>query len=159
MKVHELFESEERSILSVMGEQPDNVTGSFSCSLKDLTSLKGCPSYVSGDFFCSHNRLKNLEGCPTYVGAMFVCDSNQIESLHNIHRHIKYIGNEIDLSRNPLKSHVLGLLLIKGLKMVFLDTAKGKLEDILNKHLQGDRDVFACQEELIEAGFEDYAQL
>ena len=52
---------------------------------------------------------------------------------------------------------LLGLLLIDGLQKVFLDNMKVRV--IINKHLKGDRDVFACQEELIEAGFEDFAQL
>ena len=32
-------------------------------------------------------------------------------------------------------------------------------EQILNKYIQGNKDVFACQEELIEGGFEEYARL
>ena len=30
---------------------------------------------------------------------------------------------------------------------------------IINDHLKKDRDIFACQEELINAGFEEYAKL
>lgn len=33
------------------------------------------------------------------------------------------------------------------------------VQNIINKHLKGDRDVFACQEELIEAGYDEFAQL
>ena len=47
--------------------------------------------------------------------------------------------------------------MIDGLKFVGLDNEK--VENIINKHLKGERDVFACQEELIEAGYEEYAQL
>ena len=33
------------------------------------------------------------------------------------------------------------------------------VEKIINKHLKNGRDIFACQEELIENGFEAFAQL
>ena len=67
------------------------------------------------------------------------------------------MGGKADFEKNPITSCVLGLLLIDGLRGVWFDN--GKLEIIMNKHLAGDRDVFACQEELIEAGFDEYAQL
>jgi hypothetical protein len=179
MKVHELFEAKERSILSVMGKQPEHVDGDFYCSDNKLTSLEGAPSSVGGNFFCSDNKLTSLErapssvggtffcsdnkltsleGAPSSVGGDFFCTANKLTSLHNIHKQIKHIGSEhADFNNNPIKSHVLGLLLIDGLKYVFLDNKK--VEEIITKHLLGERDVFACQEELIEAGLEDFAQL
>jgi hypothetical protein len=55
---------------------------------------------------------------------------------------------------------VLGLLLIDGLKAAFFSQGwNDELQTIINKHLAGERDVFACQEELIENGLEDFAQL
>ena len=157
MKVHELFEEEERSILSVMGKQPMHFNGHFSCSNKKLTSLKGAPSSVSGYFSCYSNNLTSLEGAPSSVGGHFVCSRNKLTSLHNIHKQIKHIGLYAYFECNPITSCVLGLLLIDGLEKVYLDT--NGVEDIINKHLKGERDVFACQEELIEAGFDEFAQL
>ena len=136
MKLHELFEDQERSVLSVMGKQPEHVNGSF---------------------FCSYNKLTSLEGAPSSVGGNLSCFNNKLTSLHNIHKQIKYIGGIATFNDNPIISHVLGLLLIDGLKEVFLDNKKVRV--ILNKHLEGDRDVFACQEELIENGYEEFAQL
>jgi hypothetical protein len=156
MKLQELFE-EERSVLSVCGRFPRVFTGIFVANNIELTSLKGSPEEIIGDFDCSANYLTSLEGAPSSIGGNFVCDYNAITSLHNIHKQIKYIGGYANFEYNPIKSHVLGLLLIKGLKYVYL--TNGKVADIIDKHLSGDRDVFACQEELIEAGFEDYAQL
>ena len=125
------------SILSVMGKQPEHIDGHFSCSDKKITSLEGAPSSI-GDSFYAYN--------------------NNLTSLHNIHKQIKHIGGFANFRyNNPITSHVLGLLLIDGLTDVFLENKK--VQNILNKHLKGDRDVFACQEELIEAGFEDFAQL
>ena len=67
------------------------------------------------------------------------------------------MGGILYLKNNPVKSHVLGVLLIEGCKGITLDNDIVHL--IINKHLEGERDVFACQEELIEKGFEEYAQL
>ncbi len=221
MNLHELFEDEERSVLSVKGKQPEHLDSHFSCSnnkltsleeapssvggdfscyknkltsLEDgapssvngdfycynntLTSLEGAPSSVGGDFFCSENNLTSLEGAPSSVGGSFYCSDNNLTSLegapssvngdfycynntltslHHIHKQIKHIGGNANFENNQIVSHVLGLLLIDGLKEVYLDNRK--VQNIINKHLKGDRDVFACQDELIENGLDDYARL
>ncbi len=41
MKVSELFEETERSVTSVMGEQPEHNTRDFLCDNNKLTSLEG----------------------------------------------------------------------------------------------------------------------
>ncbi len=136
MKVAELFENYERSILSVFCKQLDKVSKSINYEGYRLDSLEGAPSSIGGNLYCSINNFT---------------------SLHNIHKIIKHIGGHADFRYNPITSHVLGLLLIDGLLFVMLGNEK--VEDIINKHLEGDRDVFACQEELIEAGYEEFAQL
>lgn len=136
MKLAELFEEEERSILSVLGKQPTRLDIGFNCSCNDLTSLEGVPSYIVGGLWCSANKFT---------------------SLHNIHKQIKHISTIADFSANPITSHVLGLLLIDGLTKVWLENKQ--VQNIIDKHLKGERDVFACQEELIEAGFEEFAKL
>ena len=177
MKVHELFEDEEISILSVKGVLPDYFNGTIFASDLNLTSLEGSPSIidtlycdnnqlgslkggpttVKNNFVCENNKLTSLEGAPSSVGGYFACFENKLTSLHNIHKQIKHIGLYAYFECNPITSCVLGLLLIDGLEKVYLDT--NGVEDIINKHLKGDRDVFACQEELIEAGYEEFAQL
>lgn len=157
MKVHELFEDEERSVLSEIGKQPDHFEGNFACSRNKLTSLEGSPSSIGGSFYCNNNHLTSLEGAPPSVGKNFNGSTNRFTSLHNIHKHIKKIGAVADFQGNPIKSHVLGLLLIDGIDLVFLDNHE--VRNIINKHLKNGRDVFACQEELIEAGLEEFAQL
>ena len=59
-------------------------------------------------------------------------------------------------TNNPIESHVLGLLKIKGLQEVRLDDIQ--LTKIINKYLPLG-DLLDCQEELIEAGYEEFAQL
>ena len=160
MKLHELFEAEERSvksILSILGKQPKKIKRDFICSSMRLTSLEGSPKEVGGAFLCSSNKLTSLEGISPIIRLQLSCIANKLTSLHNIHKQIKHIGGRANFTFNPIKSHVLGLLLIDGLKNVLFSNKK--VEAIINKHLAADRDVFACQEELIEAGLEEFAQL
>ena len=136
MKVKELFEAKERSILSVMGKQEDQYPGYFSCADNKLTSLEGAPSVVNNDFSCSYNNLTSLAG---------------------IHKIIKEIHGCADFNGNLIKSNVLGLMRIKGLTRVILDNKQ--VQNILNKYLRGDRDIIKCQSELLDAGLEEYAKL
>ena len=143
--------------LTSLEGSPKHVSDDFTCFSNNLKSLKGGPEYVGGDFYCYHNGLTSLEGAPSWVDGIFNCRDNNLTSLHNIHKHIKHIGGMLYASRNPIKSHVLGVVLIDGIKNIWIDNKK--VQDIINKHLDGDKDVFACQEELIENGYEDYAKL
>ena len=179
MKLKELFEAKaERSILSVMGKQEDQYPGyfycagnkltslqgapqvvndSFYCAHNNLTSLEGAPSAVKGNFSCSNNKLTSLEGAPSVVKGDFSCFYNNLTSLAGIHKIIKEIHGCADFEKNPIKSSVLGLMRIKGLTKVYLDNKQ--VEDILNKYLEGDRDIIKCQSELLDAGLEEYAKL
>ena len=178
MKLKELYEQEERSVLSVKGKQPNTFTGEFICAGRKLTSLEGSPRVVSGIFKCYDNKLKSLVGGPVKVGSDYTCALNKLESLEgvaeiigrnfnchtnklkdlkDIHKKIKFVGCFIQCENNPIKSHVVGLLLIDGLKEVLLDNKK--VQDIINKHLSTDRDVLDCIDELIEAGYPEFAQL
>ena len=107
MKVHELLEAEERSVLSVMGKQPDHVSDGFDCSDNELTSLEGAPSFVGSDYYCHNNDLTSLKGGPTSIGNSFYAYDNNLTSLHNIHKQIKHIGGYVCFENNPIKSHVL----------------------------------------------------
>jgi hypothetical protein len=56
----------------------NKVTGYFSCSSNNLTSLKGSPKWVGGYFSCSCNQLTSLEFSPDYVGGSFFCMGNKL---------------------------------------------------------------------------------
>ena len=187
MKLSELFESPERSFRYVCGKVDDPFTSDLGCAYKKLTSLEGCPSLILGAFTCYDNHLETLKGGPSkvtdyytcsrnylsdldgvasHIGEAFDCSHNNLTSLHNIHKQIKHIGGSANFIHNPIKSHVLGLLLIDGLEEVSFESfsissnaTRHKMNHIINKHLKNGRDVFACQEELIEAGLDEYAQL
>jgi hypothetical protein len=200
MKLKELFETAEKSFLSVYGEQPDpghgdfvinnlrltslagmpkvlhggvscgtnnletlygapeKVSDKFSCRHNKLTSLKGAPKSVGGYFNCEDNLISSLEGAPNTIAGVFYCSGNKLTSLKGIHKQIKYIGDFATFDGNPIKSHMLGLLKIDGLRHIYYIDNK-PVQNIINKHLKGDKDIFACQEELIEAGFPEFAQL
>lgn len=71
-------------------------------------------------------------------------------------------GSEIYCDNCPIESNVLGLILIKNLEKFSFEDFKGEVhpvQNIINKHLKGSRDVLECQEELIENGYKQYAKL
>ena len=61
---------------------------------------------------------------------------------------------------NSIVSHVIGILLVKGCKKIELDNKE--VEKILNKYLPNTScmlSVLECQSELLDAGYEEYAEL
>ena len=80
----------------------------------------------------------------------------KITSLKNIHKLIHEVHGTFYFDTYNVRSHVLGLLKMKYLKEV--DCNKNALSNILNKYLP-EGDLFDCQNELSDAGFEEYAQL
>jgi hypothetical protein len=141
---------------------PQIVKGYFWCSHNNLKSLQYCPQIVKGHFYCSYNKLQSLQYCPQIVKGDFKCSDNKLPSLQNIHKYCKQIDRELWAHSNPFKSHVLGVILIENIKRVGLSTKRSKLqkiENIINTHLETDRDVFLCQDTLIKAGYPEYAQL
>ena len=138
---------------------PQTVGRNFYCRNNQLESLKGCPQTVGGGFNCSYNKLKSLVGCPQTVGGGFNCSYNQLTSLSKIDLYIHEIYGEANFMNNPIKSNVLGLLKIRGLKKVEFDDFK--LEKIINKYLPNasTKDIDDCKLELIEAGLEEFAKL
>ena len=139
---------------------PTSIGHNFYYGNNGLTSLKGVPPNIAGDFDCSYNQLHSLQGAPTCVGGNFDCHGNKLTSLHDIHKLIKQINGTFWADENPIKSHVLGLLYIKGCKRVELYNKK--VEGILNRHLpntKGHSGLIKCQSELLDEGFAEYAQL
>ena len=136
----------------------------FSIASNSVKTLKGGPKKVKHVYkvisFSRRSPLTSYEGiaeeCITY--RLFVTN---IKSLHNIHKHIKKIDNLCEIS-NQVKRNLLGFLKIKGPFSLICGVYDGdplwKAVKIVDKHL-GHRDLLACQEELIENGLEEYAQL
>ena len=154
-----------RSHLTVFPDGlPKRTLGSFSCIDNRLTSLKGCPEEIGGNFLCGFNGLTSLEFCPKRVGQRFSCVENGLISLEGIHKNLHEVGQFVCYD-NPIKSHVLGLMLIN-VKSTASDAIKtslgsdGDVDMILNKWKnQGRRGVLGAQRELLDLGYKELAQL
>ena len=162
LKIEVDFRCNHKGLISLIG-CPQKVGWVFDCSGNELESLEGCPQIVQS-FDCDNNDLGSLKGCPQKVTGDFWCSANHLTSLESIHMHIHEIGGEANFTKNPIKSHVLGLLKIKGLQKVLLDNKE--VQDIINKYLVATtwkdpsiRDIVDCQEELMDNDLEDYALL
>lgn len=155
------------------GIQFNEAKAGFSIINNRLTTLKGCPRIISkGGFYCGKNNLTSLEYAPEIIIGTANFSGNPITSLHNIHKHIKEIHGVIKfaepaLPHSKIRSHVLGLLKIVGPTRVSLnwgwenETLKA-VDKIINRYLpntRGNDAVLECQNELIDAGYEEYAQL
>ena len=134
---------------------PSSVGGDFYCYHNQLTSLLGAPSSVGGNFYCDHNKLTSLRGAPSSVGRGFYCEQNQLTSLRSIHRIIKEIDGAFYCYNNPIKSDLLYILLIKGVKNV--KTPFSEIDEVINQYLEDNpsgsmRAVFDVKELLAEKG-------
>jgi hypothetical protein len=139
----------------------------FNCSHMGLKTLKYSPAEVKGDFDCSHNMLTSFEGISPIIHGNLWIGGNPIKSFKDIHKHIKKVGGTVFLGRHiDIKSHILGLVLIDGSFTIV--TAAGSPEftkalAIISKYTKilkkTKADLIECQNELIDAGLEDYAQL
>ena len=110
---------------------------------------------VNGDVNLYNKKLTSIPVQFGSVGEDFDCSYNNLTSFHNIHKIIKSIGEEFLCDDHKIKSHILGLLLIKNLKQIY---GIKDVENIINKYLPLG-DIHLCQEELIQAGFPEYAKL
>jgi hypothetical protein len=125
MKIKDLFEETTQSLIGMKIDGKilpvdDKWEGDFDCSNSQLTSLEGAPASISGDFRCSGNLLRSLEGAPSEVGGNFVCsyNYNKLTSFKDIHKQIKKIDGHFYCYGNTIKSNIIGLLLIDGLKSI-----------------------------------------
>ena len=151
------FYCNDNEIVTLIGG-PSIVDGDFICNRNNLTTLEGSPEKVGASFFCPLNRLTSLKGITKNIGHSLNCSNNLIASLKGVHEHVTGVGSMFDATGNPIKSHVLGLMLIDGLKAIRLDNKQ--VGEILEKHLgKGRAGMLMAQEELIEAGLEEFAQL
>jgi hypothetical protein len=125
---------------------------------------------INVEFDCENNlHLKSFEYGPEEVKYGYLYGNNQVTSLSGIgKKYFKTVHESLYLP-NAICSNVLGICLIKELKFFAFDIAADgqvmqmhieelvEVKDILDRHAQGD--ILECQEELIEAGFKEYAKL
>jgi len=134
---------------------PKTVTGTFDCQINYLTSLIGGPSHVNKSYNAAHNKLVSLVGGPRFVGGNFsVLENPTLLSLTNVHKHLGTIKGMFLCEK---KTNMLGLILIPGVT-AFEFPREMELQNIFNTHLN-DRDVYALQQALLDAGYIEQARL
>jgi hypothetical protein len=150
------FWCNETKITSLAGG-PHSVGRDFYCNDTKITSLAGGPHSVGGHFDCNYTKITSLAGGPHSVGRDFWCSHTDITSLaggpHSV-------GGDFLCNDTPLaKSHLLAFFKTKAIKSVWTGYENEHVDAILNKYLNGDRDMLLCQDELIDAGFGGAAKL
>ena len=131
-------------------------SGYFNANRTGVKSLVGIPLDWNNSIYAVGNQLSTFDGIPPVLSGTICLSENHFETLHHIHKHILELSGILMIEHNRIKSHVLGLLKIKKLIRVVFDNKN--VEDIINKYLP-EGDILECQQELIDAGFEEYAQL
>ena len=76
------------------------IRGYFSCSMNELTTLKGCPVRVDDDFYFKRNKLTKLDYLPEFIGGDFYCYNNQLRTFTNLEK--CWLVGEICCWNNPI---------------------------------------------------------
>ena len=140
---------------------PKEIDGSFNCDVNDLVDFTGGPSYVGQDYDASHNnRLTSLKGIASEIrGTLFLISCGYNLSLVGAHKYLKSCAF-INMMGTTIKSGGLSLLLVKDLQEI---SSNQKAFTIINKYLWRDpsdkSNIFRCQKELVDAGYEEFAKL
>jgi len=134
---------------------------SFKASHMNLSTMVGCPKIVTNKFDVSHNSIRTLEGLPLNAQVVDL-RNNPIQSFEGIHELRDCVEMWIPCS---ITSNMLGLLKMKTLKKLYCDTNfnTGNTQfhaafKIVKHHFDNGRNLFACQEELIDNDLKDYAE-
>jgi len=110
----------------------------------------------------------NLEG--NQIAGGFEHLPNHVDLLNlrnNKIRSLSGLGNskrslfQLDLSHNPIESNILSLLKCEFINELMYENVPGQAKkalDILSNHLKS-KNVFTCQEELIDNNLKDFAEL
>ncbi len=153
--------------------------GDMDCSTNKLVSLEGLPK-IKEDLYCNDNKLISLKGAPKELRRLDASDNNisSLEGIPNKASEIILTSNKIssligigkminrcvhiDFSENMIKEGGIGLLLIEGLESIGHKNCGSftLAGSIINKYLEdGTSGLLECQEELIDAGLEEFAKL
>ena len=143
--------------LTSLEGSPTHVMEYFKINDNPLGDLKDGPTHATG-YYAKHCDLTSLEGAPLVCGEFNVMD-NKITSLQGIGKLYLKQCMGIRLEQNPIKSHILGLLLVKELNNLTFDASDVPAMVTVLVHLNGDKELLDCKEELITNGYKEYAKL
>ena len=156
---------------STLKYQFDGILGNFSIEKLNLTDFKNFPRQVNGDLEAWGNKFTNLEGITPKIGKILTLSFNDgLTSFANIGKYIKSCS-QIFVPR-VLKERILGLIMIKGLEVVYIDDAEVSedevpelttaLKIIGTRLLDNELDILDCKEELMtfdKYNLKDFAKL
>ena len=153
------------------------LTTTSSFSLYHYDKLGGPPPFIINEVkreFRIDRNATTLTEIPNWFPRKcrsLVLNHTGVQTFHNIHKIVKEC-ELITVNMTPVKSSIVGLMMIGGLKKVELgvtdemvnahpvDGAYNDLEDIIRKNLaKNPKDAFEFQDELIEGGWTEYAKL
>lgn len=163
-----------------------NVKGDFALIGSAITSLENMPVAIADSLLLMCPRLKSFVGCTQQIGGDVILEGMGINTFDGItsripgtlklknthartpagwstlHRAVKSV-HHIVLDRSEVDAHLLGILMIPNLQTLNLShMAPDKLSELVNTYLSQppeQRDIFEFQEQLIENGFPEQAQL
>ncbi len=171
-KVQQLVITNCNGLVSMDGG-PEHVTAYLTVSdCKGMTYKHG-PKQVDGDVRINGVKLESVADLPRELDGDLQLIETGISDLHNIHKHLKLKGvsgaggTSITITgKEPLKNG-LGFLLMPHLFSVWINGGPSSdVEEVINAELSAHphettniERVLEIQEELIEAGFEEFAKL
>ncbi len=146
---------------------------------RSLTSLKGLPfDEIVGYLLLDDNSLgagSGFQYAPKKIGRGVSFKYNKFTNLKDIHLHLPEVNGWLDLAYNPIESHVLGLLKIKGLTGLRLSsipdndlaTKKWGWAVTMSRYIAAintgkitvKEALYGCQEALIKTNYDEYAKL
>lgn len=135
-----------------------NINGNISLANYKFSHFPVKFGTVSGNFNCSDNSsLLSLEGAPTSLTGSFICTyCPNITALEGIGEVLSGAKGLLYFTWEYIDKGGLGFLQTEASRLAEISTAPFK---IINKYMKRKDDIFECQSELIEAGYEDYAIL
>ena len=152
-----------REKLRSLKNGPITVYGRYSVPGLGIESLEGMAGSVQDRCDVSGNQLKDWDGIPSQCGELII-HGNKITTFTGISKN--WIMGSV-LQCDPIERGVLELLQVEGLEQVkFVHNYGGtsaateinKAQQIINDHLQGDRDVLDMQSDFIDADMTDWVR-
>ena len=152
-----------KSLQSLKGGPLFVQSGFYFAHQNDLRDLEGAPAHIPETFTCHQNKnLSSLKGGPTSVGSDCKLNMNQsLTSLHGIGtKCFLSVRGELSIGKQ-VKSHALGLVLVNCKHFTLLFDGAEIIRHFIGKKTDRQREdaLIDCQHALIDAGYDDLAQL
>lgn len=104
-------------------------------------------------------NIKTLNWLPRISEYRIAIDDTGITSLVGINDIVESMDGSFRFTPENIKSGGIGLILIVGLSLVYTNIQNSVPFKIIARYIGRPEDIFECQSELIEAGYEAIAQL